>query len=280
MSADDGAAGADDPGAGDGDDGAGSRDAPDLLRVESVVKTFGGLTAVDEATFGVREGSITGLIGPNGAGKSTLFDCITGVHAVDSGRVTLDGEEIQGLPSNRVAQRGVGRTHQTPKVFRGMTVRENLAFAGRDQTGERAASALFRPGTVADEEAALQRRVDETLDFLELDHLADDHAGGLSGGQRKLLELGRVLMTDPEILMLDEPMAGVNPALTDELLARLHELNDRGRTVLFVEHDMEVVMNHCDRVVVLHNGSTLATGPPELVQEDERVVEAYLGGFE
>jgi branched-chain amino acid transport system ATP-binding protein len=251
-----------------------------LLAVEGVVKRFGGLVAVDGATFGVPEGSITALIGPNGAGKSTLFDCITGVYRPEEGTVRLDGEEIQGLPPNRVAARGAGRTFQTPKTFRGMTVRENLAFAARDQTGERALGALFRPGRVGAEEAAIQETVDETLSFLELDHLADEYASGLSGGQRKLLELGRVLMMDPEIILLDEPVAGVNPALTDDLLDRLHALNNRGRTILLIEHDMDVVMGHCDRVVVLHNGQTLAVGPPGIVQKDKRVVEAYLGGYD
>jgi len=251
-----------------------------LLDVDGVVKRFGGLVAVDGATFDVADGSITGLIGPNGAGKSTLFNCITGVYTPDAGEVRLDGEPIHGRSPNEVAQRGVGRTFQTPKTFRGMTVRENLAFAARNQTGERALGALLRPGTVRREEADVRERVDDTLEFLELDHLADEFASGLSGGQRKLLELGRVLMVDPEIVLLDEPVAGVNPALTDQLLDRLHDLNDRGRTILLIEHDMDVVMNHCDRVVVLHNGETLAVGAPEIVQEDARVVEAYLGGVE
>jgi branched-chain amino acid transport system ATP-binding protein len=269
-----------DPDSRDGTADGGVDDGRALLEVDGLVKRFGGLVAVDGATFDVAEGSITGLIGPNGAGKSTLFDCITGVYDVDGGEVRLEGEPIQGQSSDRIARRGVGRTFQTPKTFRGMSVRENLAFAARDQTGESALGALARPGTVRDEEGAIQERVDETLEFLELDHLADEYASGLSGGQRKLLELGRVLMLDPEVVLLDEPVAGVNPALTEDLLDRLHELNDRGRTVLFIEHDMDVVMNHCDRVVVLHNGETLATGPPDIVREDDRVVEAYLGGYD
>ncbi|MXR20368.1 ABC transporter ATP-binding protein [Halobacterium bonnevillei] len=263
----------------DGNSGDAAASA-DLLEVDGVVKQFGGLVAVDGVSFGVEEASITGLIGPNGAGKSTLFNCITGVYDVDGGAVRLDGEEIQGLSPTKVARRGVGRTFQTPKTFRGMTVRENMAFAARHQTGERALGALLRPGTIREEEADVQARVDDTLEFLELDHLADDYASGLSGGQRKLLELGRVLMLDPEIIMLDEPVAGVNPSLTDDLLARLRELNDRGRTILFIEHDMDVVMENCDRVVVMHNGQTLASGPPDIVQDDERVVEAYLGGVD
>lgn len=257
-----------------------SSESEPLLTVEDVVKRFGGLTAVDGASFEVEDESITGLIGPNGAGKSTLFNCITGMLTPDSGTIRLGAEEIQGLAPNKIAQRGVGRTFQTPKIFRGMTVSENLAFAARNQTGEQALRSLAQPGAVAEEEATIQQEVEKTLDFLELDHLAEEYASGLSGGQRKLLELGRVLMLDPELIMLDEPMAGVNPSLTDELLDRLHDLNDRGRTILFIEHDMDVVMNHCDRVVVLHNGQTLASGPPSIVQEDERVVEAYLGGFD
>lgn len=251
-----------------------------LLNVDEVVKNFGGLTALDRVSFEVPEGSITGLIGPNGAGKSTLFNCITGVHALDSGAVRLRNESIHGLSPNQVADRGVGRTFQTPQVFRGMTVRENLAFAANNQTGETVFGTIFRPKTVQREEKAIQERVDDTLEFLELDHLGSDFASALSGGQRKLLELGRILMMDPAILMLDEPVAGVNPALTDELLKKLHTLNERGRTILFIEHDMEVVMNHSDRVIVLQDGRTLATGPPEIVQEDDRVIDAYLGGYE
>lgn len=261
------------PGASEGERGA-------ILEVDDVTKTFGGLVAVDAAAFTVEEGSITGLIGPNGAGKSTLFNCITGMHAPDGGEIRLHGDEIQGLRPNKVAHRGVGRTFQTPHIFSGMTVRENLAFARMDQSGEEVVNALANPGTVADEEAAIQSKVDEVLEFLSLEEHADEYATGLSGGQRKLLELGRVLMLDPDILMLDEPVAGVNPSLTDDLLDYLHELNDRGRTIFFIEHDMNIVMNHCDRVVVLHNGETLASGPPSIVQEDERVVEAYLGGYD
>ena len=250
-----------------------------LLAVDGLRKEFGGITALDGTTVGVGRG-ITGLIGPNGAGKSTLFNCITGVHTPDSGEVRLDGDPIQGLSPTEIARRGVGRTFQTPKTFRGMTVRENLAFAAKGQLGERALSTIFRSGAVDDQEADIQATVDETLEFLELDHLAEEYGSALSGGQRKLLELGRVLMMDPEIILLDEPIAGVNPSLTDELLARLRELNDRGRTILLIEHDMGVVMENCDRVVVMHNGQTLASGPPSIVQEDERVVEAYLGGYD
>lgn len=251
-----------------------------VLEVEEVTKRFGGLVAVDEATFSVEAETITGLIGPNGAGKSTLFDCITGMHTPDEGEIRLDGDPIQGLSPHEVSARGVGRTFQTPRVFRGMTVRENLAFASPSQTGERALQALARRSRVQAEEQEIQTTVDETLEFLELDHLADEYADSLSGGQRKLLELGRVLMMDPDIILLDEPVAGVNPALVNDLFEKLHELNDSGRTVLFIEHDMDIIMEHCDELIVLHNGQTLATGPPKIVREDDRVIDAYLGGYD
>jgi branched-chain amino acid transport system ATP-binding protein len=266
-----------DPAAGHGADSAADDAGDPILAVEDVVKTFGGLTAVDRASFDVPTGSITGLIGPNGAGKTTLFDTITGVHRPDEGRIQLRGEAIQGHSPDEIARLGVGRTFQTPRIFRGMTVAENVAFAATGQTGETALGALVRGGTVAVEEAELRERVAETLAFLELDHLADAYARGLSGGQRKLLELGRVLMLDPDLIMLDEPVAGVNPALTDELVERLHALNDEGRTLLLIEHDVELVMRHCGHVVVMHDGRELAAGPPAEVQADERVVDAYLG---
>ncbi|AUV83544.1 ABC transporter ATP-binding protein [Salinigranum rubrum] len=253
-------------------------DSTPALAVADLVKTFGGIRAVDGTTFSVPAGSITGLIGPNGAGKSTLFDLVTGVLTPDSGEIRLRGEDVVGRAPHEVAAAGVGRTFQTPKTFAGMSVADNLAFAATNQTGESALNALFRGKTVADEERAVAERVAETLDFLDLSHLADEYARGLSGGQRKLLELGRVLMLDPSLLMLDEPAAGVNPALTEKLLERVRALNDEGRTVLFVEHDIDLVMRECDHVVVMHNGATLATGTPEEIRANDRVVDAYLGG--
>jgi branched-chain amino acid transport system ATP-binding protein len=253
-------------------------DTTPALSVDSLVKTFGGLTAVDGASFSVPEGSITGLIGPNGAGKSTLFDLVTGVLTPDSGAIRLRDEDIVGRRPHAVAAAGVGRTFQTPDIFAGMSVADNLAFAAPDQTGESALRALVRPDVVAREEATVADRVADTLAFLDLAHLADDYARGLSGGQRKLLELGRVLMLDPSVLLLDEPAAGVNPALTDRLLDRLRALNDEGRTVLLIEHDIDLVMRECDHVVVMHNGATLATGTPSEIQANDRVADAYLGG--
>lgn len=279
MSASDTPDGGGDDGDRDGDPSVGADDgSTPALAVEDVRKSFGGLVAVDGATFDVPAGSITGLVGPNGAGKTTLFDCITGRLSLDGGSVRLDGREIHDRPTPERIAAGLGRTFQVPRVFGGMTVADNLRFAATDQTGESVRGALFRGGTVAREEAALGDRVAETLAFLDIDHLADEYAGGLSGGQRKLLELGRVLMLEPSVLLLDEPAAGVNPSLTDRILDRLHAINDRGTTILLIEHDMGLVTEHCDRVVVLHDGSTLAAGEPATIREDDRVLEVYLGG--
>jgi len=249
-----------------------------ILSVEDLKKSFGGLQAVDGASFTVSEGSITGLIGPNGAGKTTMFDLLTGVLAPDSGTVRVHEESIEGRRPEDIVAEGIGRTFQTPRIFRGMTVRENLAFAAQDQSGESAVNAVLRSGRVRQEEARLRERVDDILSFLDLSDLAEEYARGLSGGQRKLLELGRVLMLDPDLILLDEPVAGVNPVLAEDILDRLHALNDEGRTLLLIEHDMEVVMNNCEWIVVLHNGQVLATGPPGKIRENEEVLEAYLGG--
>lgn len=249
-----------------------------ILSVEELKKSFGGLQAVDGTTFTVSEGTITGLIGPNGAGKTTMFNLLTGVLAPDSGTVRFRGESVEGRHPEDIVAEGIGRTFQTPRIFRGMTVRENLAFAARGQSGESALNAVFRGGRVSREETAVREEVDEVLSFLDLEDLAEEYARGLSGGQRKLLELGRVLMLDPDLILLDEPVAGVNPVLAEDLIDRLHALNEEGQTLLLIEHDMEVVMNNCDWIVVLHNGQVLATGPPEEIRNDEEVLEAYLGG--
>jgi branched-chain amino acid transport system ATP-binding protein len=248
------------------------------LAVENLRKQFGGLVAVDDASFDIPDGSITGIVGPNGAGKTTLFDLVTGTIPADSGEILLDGNPIGDLSAPDRTRAGLGRTFQTPRVFGGMTVLDNLRFAATEQTGESIVGALLQAGKIADEEAAVTERARSIAAFLDIDHLVDEYARGLSGGQRKLLELGRVLMLEPSVLLLDEPAAGVNPALTDRIVDRLHEINDDGTTIILIEHDMQLVMNHCDRVVVLHNGATLAVGGPDEVRADDRVVEVYLGG--
>jgi|AntDeeMinimDraft_5_1070356.scaffolds.fasta_scaffold06630_3 branched-chain amino acid transport system ATP-binding protein len=249
------------------------------LRVSNLRKEFGGLTAVDDASFDVEAGSLTGLIGPNGAGKSTTFDCITGVHRPTSGSVHLHDEEITGLKPHEIADRGLVRTFQIARELEEMTVLENMLLAPRAQRGE----SLWRSvlpgarGAVRDQERELRERAWETLDFFEIDHLAEEYAGNLSGGQRKLLEMARALLTDPEVVLLDEPLAGVNPTLETKLLDRIHDLREQGYTFLLVEHDMDVIMENCERVIVMHRGQVLADDEPAAIRENEQVIDAYLG---
>jgi branched-chain amino acid transport system ATP-binding protein len=250
------------------------------LRVEGLEKHFGGITAVDGASFEVERGTMTGLIGPNGAGKSTTFSCITGMHTPDAGNVVFDGTDVTGKEPYEVTQAGIARTFQIPRELEAMTVLENLMVAPMDQHGESLWRAVT-PGIrkrVKREEAALFERAWEMLEFFDIDHLAEEEAGALSGGQRKLLELARVLMTDPEMVLLDEPFAGVNPTLEQKLLDYVHTLREEGYTFLIVEHDMDIIMNNCQRVLVMHQGDILKAGTPAEIQDDELVVEAYLGG--
>jgi len=251
-----------------------------VFAVDDLSKSFGGLSAVDGATFDVKRGQITGLIGPNGAGKSTIFNLVTGFLEADSGTVHLDGEEVTGMEPQELVKQGLVRTFQSAKTLEEMTVRENLALAAEQSSGEHFLNAVTPRlrDRVLSTDKEVQERVDELLNLFDLAHLADEQSGNLSGGQRKLLVLSRALMTDPEMLLLDEPFAGVNPTLTNRLIDHLEALRDQGYTVLLVEHDMEVVMNHCDHVVVLHQGRVLADGTPDEIRNDETVVEAYLGG--
>ncbi|MFP8958098.1 ABC transporter ATP-binding protein [Natrialbaceae archaeon A-CW3] len=250
------------------------------LRVSNLTKTFGGVVAVDGTSFAVERGTITGLIGPNGAGKSTTFNLITGVHSPDSGQVIFEGEDITGLKPNQIANRGLVRTFQIARELSEMTVLENMLLAFGDQKGEslwRSVAPIVR-NEVVTEERELLERVWQTLELFEIDHLAHEEAGNLSGGQRKLLELSRALLTDPEMLLLDEPMAGVNPSLEKKLLERIHDLRAEGYSFLLVEHDMDVIMENCEHVIVMHQGQVLSEGRPEEIQEDEQVIDAYLGG--
>jgi ABC-type branched-subunit amino acid transport system ATPase component len=249
------------------------------LRVDGLAKRFGGLTAVDGATFQVERGTLTGLIGPNGAGKSTTFNLITGFNRPDAGQVSFDGDDVTGLAPYDLADRGLVRTFQIARELEEMTVMENMMLAPKDQAGEQLWRSVV-PGTrsqVRQQETANLDRVWRTLEFFELDHLWNEYAGNLSGGQRKLLEMSRVLMTDPQVVLLDEPLAGVNPSLENRLLDHLHELADSGYTFLIVEHDMDVIMEHCERVIVMHQGRVLAEGPPADIRDNEAVVDAYLG---
>ena len=250
------------------------------LRVEGLRKAFGGITAVDDASFRVERGSLTGLIGPNGAGKSTTFNLITGMIEPDAGTVTFDGEDITGMEPHAIANRGLVRTFQIARELQDMTVLENMMLAPTGQRGEslwRSVTPGFR-GTVVDQESDLLGRVWEVLEFFDIDHIAEEYAGNLSGGQRKLLELARALLTDPDVLLLDEPFAGVNPSLEKRLLEHIHQLREQGYTFLLVEHDMDLIMENCERVIVLHQGRILTEGTPAEIQANEAVIEAYLGG--
>ena len=249
------------------------------LVVDDLSKSFGGIDAVNDVSFTVERGSLTGLIGPNGAGKSTTFNLITGVHQPDSGRVTFEGMDLTDRRTNEIAREGLVRTFQIARELEEMTVLENLMLAPRSQSGEKLVNAVTPGlrGRVRVEERELRETVWETLELFEIDHLAAEHAGNLSGGQRKLLELARALMLDPTMMLLDEPFAGVNPTLEEKLLDRIHELREEGLTFLLVEHDMDLIMEHCEHVIVMHQGQLLAQGPPAEIRSNERVIDAYLG---
>jgi len=261
------------------DAASGSADMAEVpLKVRDLRKTFGGITAVDGAGFEVEKGSMTGLIGPNGAGKSTTFNCITGTYRPDSGVVEFDGEDITGLAPYQVANRGLVRTFQIARELEEMTVLENMMVAPGHQRGEELWRSVFRRGDVREQEGEILERAWDTLEFFDIEHLANEYAGNLSGGQRKLLELARALLTDPEMLLLDEPFAGVNPTLEERLLEHIHDLREEGYTFLIVEHDMDLIMQNCEKVIVMHQGRILTEGTPEHVRNNDDVIEAYLGG--
>lgn len=247
-----------------------------ILVADDVTKSFGGLCAVHVGRLEVQHGVITALIGPNGAGKTTLFNLLTGFDRPDSGSWSFDGRPLSGLPAYRVARAGMVRTFQLPKSLTLLTVLENLKLASTQQLGERFFASMVRPLWRAQEEN-IERRADEMLARFSLDRLRDDFAGTLSGGQRKLLELARALMARPTMIMLDEPMAGVNPVLTQSLLGHIMKLRDEGMTILFVEHDMDVVMGISDWVVCMAEGQLIAEGPPGSIGSDVAVIDAYLG---
>ena len=249
-----------------------------MIVIENLVKTFGGFHAVDGASLRIEEGTITGLIGPNGAGKTTLFNVIAGVLEPTSGRVTMHGEDITGLPPHQLFHKGLLRTFQIAHEFSTMTVRENLMMVPGAQSGETLWNAWFGRKRIAGEERALLAKADEVLEFLTIDHLKDEKAGNLSGGQKKLLELGRTMMVDAKIVFLDEVGAGVNRTLLNTIGDAIIRLNkERGYTFVVIEHDMDFIGRLCDPVICMAEGKVLAEGTLAEIKANEQVIEAYLG---
>lgn len=249
-----------------------------ILVVEEVSKHFGGLAAVDHTTLDVRPRSITALIGPNGAGKTTLFNVITGFFRPETGRIQFDGRRIDGKPPHVIARSGLVRTFQITKALTKMSVLDNMMLAAPEQPGEHFWSLWFRAAAVRRRERAVRERAMELLGLFQLERLAGEYAGTLSGGQRKLLELARALMSEPRAVLLDEPMAGVNPTLGRNLLQHILRLRDeQGMTFFFIEHDMEVVMEYGERVIVMAEGTVIADGSPDEIRANQAVIDAYLG---
>ena len=248
-----------------------------ILSVKNVCKKFGGLKALDRVSLEVEENSITGLIGPNGSGKTTLFNLISGFYTRDSGEIYFREERIDGLCPYEIAVRGLCRTFQISKAPNRMTVLENMLLTPKEQTGEGLMNILFRYGQIVREERANLKRALSLLELVKLKELSNEYTGNLSGGQKKLLTLGRILMAGPDLILLDEPTAGVNLTLVKDLLETMKNLRDKeGKTLFLVEHNMKVISSICDKVYVLDFGRKIAEGKPEEIQRDERVLEAYL----
>lgn len=250
-----------------------------MLSIENIEKNFGSLKALDKVSLEVEGDSIVGLIGPNGSGKTTLFNVISGFYEKDGGEIYFKGDRIDGLSPDKIAQKGLCRTFQVSKAPEKLTVLENMLLAAKHQLGENPFSAMFmRPQVLKSEKANLERAL-ELLNMLQLAHLKNDYAGDLSGGQKKLLSLGRVFMLDPDMILLDEPTAGVNPTLRVQLMDAIKQLQNSEKKAFFIiEHSMKVISSICDKVYVLNFGQKMAEGTPEEIQQNEQVLHAYLGG--
>lgn len=250
-----------------------------IMVIDNVSRSFGGLKAVDVKHLEIPRGAITALIGPNGAGKTTLFNLMTGFDTPDSGTWSFSGESLAGVPAFKVAQMGQVRTFQLTKALSLLTVLDNMKLGAKKQKGEKILQSLF-PGLWKAQDLEIEQRALELLERFKLLKLKDEFAASLSGGQRKLLEMARALMSEPTLVMLDEPMAGVNPALTESLLGHILDLKEQGMTVLFVEHDMHMVRHIADWVVVMAEGVVIAEGPPDTVMKNPAVIDAYLGAHQ
>jgi branched-chain amino acid transport system ATP-binding protein len=249
-----------------------------LIEARDLVKQFGGMRAVDGMSIALGRGEMIGLIGPNGAGKTTLFNLLAGSLRPTSGEIRIGAVDVAGEGPERRIERGIGRTFQIPRPFSEMTVLENVLTGAHRQAGERIWTNFLRPGRVASEERAAVEKARELLNFVSLSRLEQKQAKVLSGGQRKLLELARILMADPQAILLDEPAAGVNPTLLELIIDRVLELNAKGRAILLIEHNMAMVARLCGRVIVMAAGKLLAQGNPDDVARDRAVINAYLGG--
>jgi branched-chain amino acid transport system ATP-binding protein len=250
-----------------------------VIELEKICVDFGGLRAIDQASFKIDAGRITGLIGPNGAGKTTAFNVIAGAIRPSAGRVLLDGKDITALKPHQRAKAGLARTFQIPHEFGHLSVLENLMASASAPEGENVFNVIFRRGHYQAEEQAIYETARDTVRLLELDHVMDEKAGNLSGGQKKLVELGRALMRNPKIILLDEIGAGINRTLLSKLADKILMLNrERGLTFCLIEHDLDYVSKLCDHVLVMAQGSLLTEGSVEEVRNDERVIEAYFGG--
>jgi branched-chain amino acid transport system ATP-binding protein len=249
-----------------------------MITINNLTKKFGGFTAVNNASLTIEKGSITGLVGPNGAGKTTLFNVIAGVYKPSQGTVFLDGKDITGLEPHQLFHRGLLRTFQIAHEFSTMTVRENLMMVPGEQSGEKLLDVWLNPSKIREEENLLRKKADEVIEFLEISHVANELAGNLSGGQKKLLELGRTMMVDAKIVFLDEVGAGVNRTLLNTIGDAIIRLNkERGYTFCVIEHDMEFIGRLCDPVIVMAEGGVLAKGTIDEIKSNEQVIEAYLG---
>jgi len=249
-----------------------------IIEVNHVTKCFASLVAVDDCTLSVERGSITGLIGPNGAGKSTLFNIVAGRYAPDEGTVKLDGQDVSGWPPHRLFAAGLARTFQIPHEFSHMTALENLMVVPGDQPGERLANIWFRPDFVRKAEHHVRQKALDVIDFLKLGHVKNELAGNLSGGQKKLLELGRTMMVDAKVVLLDEVAAGVNRTLLQDLAANIERMNEElGYTFFVIEHDMDLIGRLCDPVIVMAQGEVIAQGPMEEIRANPEIIEAYFG---